>query len=793
MRRLGLIAPLDRKLLRDIRAARGQATAIALVIAAGIALFLMSHGMLRSLDQTRLAYYDRYGMADIFAPVRRAPEPLIADIRALPGVAAAEGRISAPVLLDARGTDEPVSGRVVSLPDTGTTSINLVFLRRGRMIEPFREDEILLSEPFAEAHGLEPGDRISATLHGAKREFRIVGIALSPEFVYTIAPGEFVPDDRRFGVMWMGYEALAAAFDLDGAFNEAVLRLGRGANPDRLIDALDRLLDPYGAIGAFTRADQISDKFLTSEFDQLRTMGTIMPAIFLGVAAFLLNVVVARLIEAEREEIGLMKAFGYSDREVAWHYLKFVLIMVTAGVLIGSGLGVWFGRAMAALYQDFFKFPFLLFRAGLDLFVTAAAVAAGAAVIGVAAALRRAVMLTPAVAMQPPAPLDYSRAGSFSPFWKRVLDQPTRMMLRQIRRRPVRSLLTSTGVALAVGIMVLSRFNISATDEMIDMNFNVAERQDITVNFAEAQSMKTVYELQRLPGVLRVEPFRSVSVRLRNGHVERLGALTGLAGDAVLSRAIDADRKQIALPGEGVVLAEKLAELLRVKPGDMLTVDVLEDRQPRLEIPVAGTAETFVGTPAYMRIEALNRALREGARVSGAHLAVDPAYKDQIYRKLKDMPMVAGVNLLRESEAAFRALMDESINTFVYIVILFASLIAVGVVYNGARIALAERRRELASLRVMGFTRGEVSYVLLGELGLLTLLALPLGCVVGYTLAWYLTEAMSTELYQIPLVVDRAAYGFASVVVLLAAGVSGFLVQRDIGRLDLVAVLKTRE
>ncbi len=339
----------------------------------------------------------------------------------------------------------------------------------------------------------------------------------------------------------------------------------------------------------------------------------------------------------------------------------------------------------------------------------------------------------------------------------------------------------------------MARFNIAATDEMIDMNFNVAERQDITVNFAEAQSMKAVYELQRLPGVVHVEPFRGIAVRMRNGHVERLGSLTGMVENAVLSRAIDAARKQIALPGDGVVLSEKLAELLRVEPGDTLVVDVLEDRQPRLVLPVAGTAETFVGTPAYMQLAALNTALREGARVSGAHLAIDPARKDEIYRELKDMPVVAGVNLMLESEAAFRNLIEENINTFVYIVIIFASLIAIGVVYNGARIALAERRRELASLRVMGFTKTEVSYLLLGELVLLTLLALPLGCIVGYSLSWYLTQAFSTELYQVPLVVNREAYGFASLVVLLAAAASGLLVQRDINKLDLVSVLKTRE
>lgn len=372
------LAPLDRKLLRDLWSMRGQAAAIAFVIAGGVSVYLVMAGLLSSLEETRRTYYERYRFADIWAPVVRAPNSLIEEIREIDGVRAAVARVRVPALFDMPGMAEPATGEVFSLPDYGEPSVNQIHLVRGRMPRPGARDEAVVLESFAEAHRLGTGDTVRATIYGGREDVRIVGIALSPEHVYAIAPGQIVPDARLFGVLWMGRDALAEAVNQEGAFNEAVVRLARGANPAAVVAELDALLEPYGAAGAYTREDQISNAFVSSEIEQLGTMANVLPPIFLLVAAFLVNVVISRLIATERTEIGLMKAFGYTDADVVLHYLKLVAVIGVLGLLIGGVLGTWMGRLLATVYTDYFSFPLFVFRADPRVYALVTVVTAAA-------------------------------------------------------------------------------------------------------------------------------------------------------------------------------------------------------------------------------------------------------------------------------------------------------------------------------------------------------------------------------------------------------------------------------
>ncbi|MGF1455420.1 MAG: ABC transporter permease [Alphaproteobacteria bacterium] len=788
-----VLPPLDRKVLRDLWRTRGQAIAIALVIACGIALYVLSNGMVRSLDETQRAYYERYRFADIFAPVVRAPLALVDEIAGLPGVATAEGRIAAGVLIDVPGLVEPVRGQVISRPDSGLSELNRVVLRQGRLPAPLREDEILLSEPFARAQGLRPGDTLAATMNGARRRLRIVGLGLSPEFIYTIAPGEFVPDDARFGVIWMGRRALEAAFDLDGAFNSVVVRLGPGASERAVIDGIDRILKRYGGTGAFPRDEQISHQFISSELDQLRVTGNILPPIFLAVAAFLLNIVVTRMVDLEREQIGLLRAFGYGTPVIVAHYAKYVMATAFLGGLLGCLIGVWLGRGMAGLYLQYFNFPFLIFQAGWDVVAIGLLVSLGAAALGIGFAVSRILALHPAVAMRPPIPMDYSHALAEPAWMKRTVDQPTRMILRRIVRQPVRALLTVLGIAAATGVLIVGRFSVDAVVALMDVNFTIADRQDMTVTFVDAREKRVVHDIASLPGVIRAEAFRSVPVRMINGVVRKRQGLTGLQDDPFLSRPIDSRYRKIILPERGVLLSSSLAESLGVGPGDPLRVEVLEGRQPTIVLPVTGIAEAFIGTPAYLRLDELNRVLGEGPRISGVYLQVDPIYLDPLYKRLKDMPQVAGVSRGQAARDSFELLLDQNLGTITFVNTLFAVLIAIGVVYNGARVALSERMRELASLRVLGFSQGETSYVLLGELGVLTVIGIAVGLGFGSYLAWSMVQSLETELYRIPYVISPATYGYAVLTVVIASLITGALVNRDVRRIHLVSALKTKE
>lgn len=787
------MSPLDHKLLRDLWRMKGQAMAIGMVIAVGVGMLVMMTGLVTSLNETRAAYYERYRLAEIFAPVTRAPERLAGRLAAIDGVSSVEARVVGGALVDVPGFDLPVQAQAVSLPDMRSPRLNDVYLTDGRMIDSDHTDEILLLQSFAMAHGLRPGDRIAATMNGARRSFRIVGLAQSPEFLYTTAPGELIPDDARFGVIWMSRSALAAAYDMGGAFNEALLSLSRGANEAAVMDAVDRLLAPFGGTGAYPLADQASNQLVTEEISGLEAAAAGVPPIFLAVAAFLLYIVINRMVQSEREEIGLMKAFGYTNIEVGAQYFKLIMAIAIGGALFGCLLGIAGGRALIQVYIAYFKFPFLVFQLDPSSFVTGVSVSILAASAGGLLVLRRVFALTPAAAMRAPAPADYSRTGKLGHALNRVLDQPSRMVLRRITRQPVRMAGAMIGIACGMALSVSMITIYAGFDRTIDLTFNVMDRSDIAVTFTHAASEATIFELRRMPGVVFVEPVRHVPVVLRNGLASHRGVVIGLSPKARLSRALDSDLREIPLEGGGIVLSTALATKLNIRPGDTLTVDVREGRQPVLEIPVKAIAESLLGAPSYIDLAALNRALREPNRVSGAYLMIDEAHASAIYAALQDMPTVAGVSLKAQAENAFKTLMNTGAGAIRYVMGAIAFVITFGIVYNAARIAYAERSRDLASLRVIGFTRAEVAFVLLGELAIVTLVALPIGGVMGYYLSFGIAAGFSSELYQIPAIFDPASYGFASMVVIGAAVASGWLVKRDIDRSDLISALKTRE
>ncbi|MGZ8360645.1 MAG: ABC transporter permease [Allosphingosinicella sp.] len=780
------------KLLRDLWRLRAQSVAIAFVIAAGVGMVVMSFGMIRSLDATRLAYYDLYRFADVFAPVRRAPEAVIDRVRAVPGVAEAESRVGAAAILDVSGITEPVTARIQSLPPDGRPALNRLVLRSGRLPDARRAEEVVANEAFATAARLAPGDRFTALLYGNSVRLRLVGTVLSPEHVYAVAPGEIFPDNRRYGVLWIGREPLAAALNLRDAFNEAVIRLAPGAQQAEVIRRVDLLLEPYGGTGAFGRDQQISDRFVSNEIDQLRTTVEVLPPIFLGVAAFLLNIVLARLVDTEREVIGLMKAFGYRRRTIMLHYAQLALLMSAGGLLLGYALGTWLGRALAGMYQQFFVFPFLEFRAGADVYLIAAGATLGALLLGAASAVRRAARLTPAEAMRPPTPTDFS--GPLAKAAKRLgPDEPSRMILRGLLRRPARSLLTVAGLAAALALYIASASATDNIDRMIGIAFERAQREDLTVTFAEARDARALHELRRIPGVIRAEPFRAVGARLINGpRIEREG-LTGAEPYSDLGRLADLEGRVVEPSPRGAIISGRLARDLDIAAGEIMTVLVTEGDRPRLEIPVAAIVDTPLGSSARLDRATLNRLLREGDVASGAYLSVDRSRLDSIYFALKRTPIVAGVTVREATLQGIRDTVAENMGIVTLFNTGFAALIVLGVVYNSARISLSERARDLASLRVLGFRRSEVGFVLLGELALLVLVSLPLGVLLGIVLSRYLSEQFSADLYTIPFGINVATLAEGVLVVGAAAAVTALLIRNRTDRLDLVRALKTRE
>lgn len=783
------LPPLTAKLLRDLWRLRGQAVAIALVMAAGVGMVIMSFGMIRSLETTRGDYYRRYSLADVWAPIRRAPDSMERSFAAIPGIAVSESRLSAGATLDIPGVVEPATARIHSLP----RRLNRLVLREGRLPHADRPDEVVASEAFARAARIGPGSTIRALIHGKSVELRVVGTALSPEYVYAVAPGQIFPDNRRFGVLWMAREPLGAALDMQDGFNEFVALLAPGASRDEVIRRLDIAMADWGASGAYGRDLQISDRFVSNEIDQLRTMVGILPPIFLGVAAFLLNIMLARLVDTEREVIGLLKAFGYRNGAVIRHYAQLAILLSLGGLVIGAGGGTWLGRALARMYQDYFTFPYLHFIAGLPAYLVAAGTAMLAAVSGAAGAVWRAYRLLPADAMRPPAPARFEARGPAEAAAHLVADQPSRMIIRGLARRPLRSAATVFGLSCALSLYIASASATDNVDRMVELAFDRGQRADITLAFVEPRDARIRRDLETLPGVRRIETFRTASARIVAGSRRSRESLMGMEPDASLVRTVDLGGNPVPTDPRGAILSSQLARKLDVKPGDMLSIAITEGERPRFSLPVVRIIDAPLGGAILVERRTLNRLLHEGDVATGAHLAVDPARIDALHAELKRIPMVAGVSIRSAAMRGIRETVAENMGIITLFNTGFAVLIVAGVVFTSARTSLSERARDIASMRVLGFRKREAAFVLLGELAMLVLMAIPLGIALGVGLARFIASRFSNDLFMIPAATSARTIAEGVVIFMVAALATAWLIRRSADGLDLVRALKTRE
>jgi putative ABC transport system permease protein len=783
---------LARKLRRDLWHYRGQMVSVVAVMAAGIALFVALRSMHGYLRGSQEDYYRRQRFADVFVRVERAPESVAREVARIPGVVDVEARVVADVILDVPGDDGVVTGRLVSIPDRARGGLNAVHVARGRF--PERRDEVVMSVAFARAHRLDVGARIGAVVNGRMERFRVVGLGQSPEFVYEIRGGtDLFPDNRRFGVIWVGHAALAAAFDLEGAFNDLAIGVSPGADTRAILERVDELTERYGGLGAHDREDQVSHRFVSDEIQETRVTSVIIPSIFLGVTAFLLHIVLSRLVGVEREQIAVLRAFGFPARRIVAHYLAFACAPVAAGGVAGVLLGLLFARRLAGVYGRFFQFPFAQFTPDAAVIATAVAVSAAAVLVGGASAVRAVLRLPPAEAMRPPVPPSFRRGLSARLGLDPHLSRAARMVVRNLERRPGKTAAATVGIALALALLVVGGYSFGALEHIKNVQFHVADRWDLSVVFNQPRAAGVRHDLARIPGVSRVEMFRAVPVRLRHGPRVETTAILGTEPGAELRRVVDRRVRPVTIRDDGLTLTDVLAAKLGVVPGDEVDVEILEGDRRRVRARVVTTVDEMVGTSAYLSMDALHRLAGGPRQASGAFLRVDASRQSEVRKTLAEMPAVSGVVERKATLAAFERTVQESFRISLGTIVAFAVLIATGIVYNSGRISLSERARELASLRVLGFTRGETAAMFLGEQAVLTVMAIPLGLLFGYGFCALLTLRAQSELFRFPLIVDARTYAAATAVVAASALLTSLALRERVQHLDLVEVLKARE
>ena len=784
---------LDRKVLRDLWTLRTQALAIVLLIASGVAMFEMALSNYLTLRSMQAHHYEREAFADVFAEVKRAPASLAARISEIDGVAVAEARIVQPVRIVREDGDVSISGRVISIPSVGQPELNRLRLIQGRWIDPGKRNEVLVNVAFAEARHVRPGDSIVIILNGRLEKFTIAGVALSPEYVFATRSGLPLPDDHAYAILWAERSSISAAFNMEGAFNNIAVRLAPGASEAAVIAEIDRSLEPYGGTSAIGRRDHPSHRFVEDELAEQRTMSLVMPLIFLGIASFLLNVVIGRLVSAQREQIASLKALGYPNAPILFHYLKLSGALVLAGTIVGSAAGAWLGVQMIEMYRPFFRFPDWSFEFRPWLPLVAGALAFASAMIAVVFSVAAVVRLPAAVALRPAMPSAASTAQLRSLRRLGLSGPRTLLFVRTMIGRPLRTLMTICGLMLAVPLVTMGLFWWDSLGYMIDFNFERVERGDAQVTLFQPLPTRSVREILRIPGVIAVEGSRLVSVRLINGHRSYRTVLQGLSERSELRVPRESDYRPVEIPPDGVVLSRRLATRLSVSVGDMLTIEIQEGARQLRQVAIAGLADDILGLSAYIARPAVNRLMREGDLVNSVALRIDPRAAPDVWSKLQQIAKVEAVAIRASLLRTFDEKISGLINISAMILTSFGVLIAFGVVYNAARVAYQERAWELATLRILGFTRREIAFVLFGELVVVVAIALPLGLILAHQLIGLILRLRDNESFQLPAIISPATFAISALVIVVASVASTILVRRMVDRLDLVAVLKTRD
>jgi putative ABC transport system permease protein len=788
-----VIPTLTIKLFREVRHMRGQMIAIILVIAAGIANYVAFQSTHSSLVMSQQAYYAASNFGDVWVQVRRAPEALRQRISAIDGVTSVDLRVVASVVVDIPGLIEPASGVITSVPGRDQPPINRLSLRSGRWIEQGATDEVIVSYAFASANGFHEGDTINAVINGRWKSLRIVATALSPEWILELVPGSMLIDNKRFAVMWMEHDALSSLYDMSGAWNSACIDLAPGASVSSTIDRLDAMLRPHGTTGAIAREDQLSHKFLSDEIRQLSLTALVVPLIFLGVAIFLLNVSLLRFVTTQRAYIAILKAFGYSNARISLHYVGFAVVAVAGGTVLGLAGGLYIGVKLVQMYLDFYRLPVLEFDMPVLVVIGAIIMSLVAASLGAMAAVRAIVRLPPAEAMRPESPRSYRGGILERSGVTRFFGPITSMIVRNVMRRPVRAAVSLMTIALALSLLVLGRFFMEMFGTIIDVQFNSVAREDAAVTFMTPLSHGVVHDLAALPGVMAVEPFRAISVDLIAGSTVKRTAVTAGVDMPDLHRVTSMSGQPQRVPSHGVACSQYMAESMGIGVGDTIQLRQIDDQRRTFTVAVTAVIDDMMGVQVYASHGVLRSLLREQGSISGAFLQIDPAKLQDFYRAIKKLPSMSSVVMRERAMRSF----DESYMQFMdisnFYIVFFASLIAFGVVFNNARIALSERGNELASLRVLGFSVREVSMILLGEQLVLTLAALPVGLIWGVLWSMWMPSLIATDLFRFPFAISMRNLGLSSAMILTVAAVTGVFIRRRIGRLDMIAVLKSHE
>jgi len=792
------VSALDRKLARDLKAAAGMLLAITGIIAVGVTCYVGLGSAYHNLAESKRRYYAQCRMADFSIELKKAPLGELAPVAELPGVAEIRPRIQFFAAVDLQSVREPLNGLVLSLPDRPQPILNDVVVMRGSYFTDRRENEVLVSESFAASHRILPGQWVHLIMNNRRQELFVVGTAVSSEFVYMLGPGAITPDPKHFGVFYLKQSFAEDVFDFSGAANQVLGRLdaSQRGNPREVLRRAETLLAPYGVFTTTPLEDQFSNRFLSQEIQGLWSFALITPTMFLAVAALVLNVLLTRLTQQQRTVIGTLKAVGYSDARLFWHLQKVGLSVGVLGGLSGCALGYWLADAMTRMYRLFFQFPAFENEFWPSTHFTGLGISVGCAVLGSLRGSRAVLRLRPAEAMRPAAPRQggavwLERAGWL---WK-SLSSGWRMVLRNTLRNRVRTLAGLFAAAMGASVLVNAWMMADAMTYFLDFQFRHLLRSDMDLTFKDERSEDAWLEAARLPGVDFAEPYLSVACTFRNGPHEKKGSITGLVRDARLTTPRDRQARRVRVPAAGLAMSRTLAEILRLKRGDRVTVEPVKGLRRTFQADICEIADSYFGLTVYADLEYLSRMVSEELALSGVHLALDgnPRQLATLYREVKRLPALQGVAARADIVAGIEETVLKHQWVVIDIMIGFAGIVFFGSIVNASLVSLAERQREVATLRVLGYEPWHIGSLLLRESMIVTVLGAVLGMPLGYLLTAATVWSYNSELFRVPIVTTTGTWVWTLILAVVFGLIAHLFVQRSIHRMAWLDALKAQE
>jgi len=772
--------------------------AIISIIAVGTACFVGTYGTYRNLINEQASYYSQCRMADFWIDVKKVPRYVLKELTGVKGVSEIYGRIISPVIVEFDDVSQPISGCVVSLPANPKPVINNIVMRRGSYFTKERENEVIVSEIFAKTRNISPGSYIKLIMNGKQKELFVVGTAISSEFIYMLPPGGIVPEPGNYGVFWIKNEFAEDRFGFTGACNSIVgiLNPESRQNPYPVLDELNRKLSPYGVFASTPLKNQNSNLTLCAELSGLQLETTVIPGIFLGVAALALNILMMRMAEQQRVIIGTLKALGIKNSSIFMHFMKFGLFTGISGGIAGCVLGYWMAFETTQLYASIYTFPDLRNYIYPDIIALSMLISISFAALGTLKGVRKIVKLNPAESMRPSVPTSSKKIflEKFSSFWNRAGFR-WQIVLRNIFRNKGRTAIGMAAAACGAGIVVMSFGLTDSLEYMMQFQFDKVLLSDYSINFRDELDGGALYEARRLPGISYAEPVLNVTCDLHNRNHFRKASITGIIPNARLTFPSNADGKPIILPSAGLLMSGRLAKQLHLKTGDSVTFIPVKGRKKTQTVPIAGIIDSKFGMPIYADYYYLNKLIDENSAISSIHLKASDrgAHIKELFNAVRAFPKLASLSVTAQQKKQMQEDFIAKLKGIVYVMIVFAGVIFFGSILNSALISLTERKREIATFRILGYQPLEVGAIFFREIMTINVAGTIIGLPLGYYMLYGMTLSFQNDMYSVPCVINRVTWLNTLIIAFIFIIAAYFLIQRLINRMDWSEALKLRE